>query len=68
MSLLPRPVCDICGYAAERPSTPCPCGSDHTVCVSCCFFIPGLLLPGSSLSTCPVTDEFRVALEMMGGP
>ena len=67
MSFRPRPACEICGSGAEgRDPYPCPCGGEHRVCLGCCFAISGLLLKGSRLSMCPVTDEFKVVRAVMG--
>ena len=52
-------------------TSPCPCGGWHQVCLNCaCRFDlfddgewgKGVVL----LKTCPRSDEFRIALELMG--
>lgn len=51
--------------------TPCPCGNRHLLCVNCTSRYD-LLDDGEwgagvvPLKTCPLSDEFRTALELMG--
>lgn len=64
-----RPDCGLCGCVSEtRKPYPCPCGGAHVICLGCGFRDPDLLLTleGETLSVCPLSDEYRVARELMG--
>lgn len=64
-----RPNCDLCDCLSEvTDAVLCPCGGTHIVCLGCCFRETGLLTDGGrSLTACPLSDEYRVARELMGG-
>lgn len=64
-----KPDCGLCGCLSEtRAPYPCACGGCHVVCLGCGFRDADLLLTieNGTLLVCPLSDEYRVAREMMG--
>lgn len=63
-----KPDCGLCGHLSEtRKPYPCACGDGHVVCLGCAFRAPDLLLTleDGAFPICPLSDEYRVALELM---
>lgn len=64
-----KPDCGLCGYLSDtRKPYPCACGGTHVVCLGCAFRDRELLLTlvGGAFPVCPLSDEYRVACELMG--